>query len=202
MLEEANLISRVSPKKLVVTKPTARQIGDQLSRAMLLHQITFQELWEAMYAIEPPMAAMAAERPLTDALRQRLLDNIEQTRSASAAGEPVVALDIEFHDIVATICGNRALGLAREPLSRLFFPTFQAVLLHVPSAAQRLYDAHLHIAQAIIAHQSGEARQWMDRHIRDFKRGYQQIAHFDVDAPVPWAQTVQQDSRGDLEKTG
>lgn len=186
VLEEANLIRRESPKKLVVAKPSRKQMGDQLGRALILHQITFQELWEAMYAIEPPMAAMAAGKLVDDDLQEQLRLNLEFTRSALTAGESVVELDIEFHNIVATICGNRALGLAREPLGRLFYPTFQAVMSHVPAASKRLLDAHEQIADAILQKDAPAAHKWMEKHIRDFKRGYQQVAKLDVNSPVPW----------------
>lgn len=186
VLEEANLIRRESPKKLVVAKPSRKQIGDQLGRALVLHQITFRELWEAMYAIEPPMAAMAAGKPIDEGSREQLRVNLARTRAAIAAGESVVALDIEFHDVVANICGNRALGLAREPLGRLFYPTFQAVMSHVPAASKRLFDAHKKIADAILRRDATSARQWMEKHVRDFKRGYQQVAKLDVNSPVPW----------------
>lgn len=185
VLEEANLIRRQSPKKLVVTKPSRKQIGDQLGRALILHRITFRELWEAMYAIEPPMAALAASRPPNADMEELLRLNLARTRAAIAAGESVVALDIEFHDIVETICGNRALGLAREPLGRLFYPTFEAVMSHVPTASKRLLEAHRKIADAILQHDSTAAHQWMEKHVRDFRRGYQQIAQLDVDAPLP-----------------
>lgn len=186
VLEEANLIRRDSPKRLVITKPSRKQIGDQLSRALVLHQISFRELWESMNAIEPPMAALAASRVADEDLRERLRNNLESTRAAVASGEPLVDLDIEFHDIVAAMSGNRALRLAREPLGRLFFPTFEAVLSHVPAAGKRLYDAHKQIGDSILQRNPAGAQQWMEKHIRDFKRGYEQVAKFDIDAPVPW----------------
>lgn len=186
VLEEANLIRRDSPKRLVITKPSRKQIGDQLSRALVLHQISFRELWESMNAIEPPMAALAASRVADEDLRERLRSNLESTRAAVASGEPLVDLDIEFHDIVAAMSGNRALRLAREPLGRLFFPTFEAVLSHVPAAGKRLYDAHKQIGDSILQRNPAGAQQWMEKHIRDFKRGYEQVAKFDIDAPVPW----------------
>ena len=186
VLEEANLIRRESPKRVVITKPSRKQIGDQLSRALVLHQISFQELWESMNVIEPPMAALAASRIADEDLRERLQRNLESTHDAVASGASLVALDVEFHDIVASMCSNRALRLAREPLGRLFFPTFEAVLSHVPAAGKRLFDAHRQIADCILQRDPSGAQQWMEKHIRDFKRGYQQIAKFDIDAPVPW----------------
>ena len=171
VLEEANLLRRESAKRLLVSRPSREEIGTLLERALLLHEISVNELMEAMYTLEPLMARLAAGRSRSGALEE-LEANVDATEAAVAAGESVVALDIEFHGIVATLSGNRALMLAREPMSRLFYHSFEVVMSSVAEAGTRLVTAHRSILQAIRKRNAGDAEAWMQKHVRDFKRGY------------------------------
>lgn len=182
VLEEANLLRRESAKRLLVSRPSNEEIGDQLERALILREVTFDELWDGMYILEPSMARLAAGKK-DEELLQRLDENLRQSERALAQGESLVSLDIEFHNLVANLCGNRALMLGREPLSRLFYPSFKAVMENVPEAGGRLVDAHRFILDAIHRQDAIAADEWMRKHIRDFKRGYE-MTHRDLSAPV------------------
>lgn len=182
VLEEANLIRREHARKLVVSRPSHKEIGTQLERALVLHQITFNELWEAMHALEPIMAKLAAARPDKSQL-ERLDDNIRRTQEALNRGESLVDLDIEFHGMIAKMTSNRALNLAREPISRLFYPSFQRVMSNVPVAGQRLIGAHKAIAESINRGDGPAAESWMAKHIVDFRRGLE-MADVDVRSAV------------------
>ncbi|HWS73656.1 MAG TPA: FCD domain-containing protein [Quisquiliibacterium sp.] len=178
VLEEANLIRRESARRLVVSHPSEEEVGLQVERALRLSEITHEELWEAMNALEPTMARLAAQRAST-ALLARIDENLERTADALERGESIVRLDIEFHELVAEMSGNGALNLARRPISRLFFPSFQQVMDKVPVAGQRLLAAHRAIAQALRAGDAEAAERWMTRHTIDFRRGLELA---DVDA--------------------
>ncbi|MCV0440445.1 MAG: FCD domain-containing protein [Hydrogenophaga sp.] len=182
VLEEANLIRREHARKLLISKPSHQEIGSQLERALLLHEVTFDELWEAMHLLEPQMARLAAQQPQA-ALIERLTLNIEATQEALSRGESLVRLDIEFHGLIAQMCANRALNLAREPISRLFYPSFQRVMAKVPVAGQRLVGAHKAILDSLIRGDGAAAEMWMQKHITDFKRGLE-LASVDVKSPV------------------
>lgn len=176
VLEEANLLRRESAKRLVVSRPSNEEIGDQLERALILREVTFDELWEGMYIFEPAMARLAAGKSDSE-LMGRLDENLRRSEVALARSEPLVSLDIEFHNLIASLCGNRALILGREPLSRLFYPSFKVVMEAVPEAGGRLLDAHRAILDAIHRRDAEAAEEWMRKHIRDFKRGYQITYH-------------------------
>lgn len=182
VLEEANLIRREHARKLVVSRPSHQEIGAQLERALVLHEITFKELWEAMHTLEPIMAKLAAARP-DQGLLIRLDDNIRRTQEALDRGDSLVDLDIEFHGMIAEMTANRALNLAREPISRLFYPSFQRVMLKVPVAGQRLIGAHKAIAESIARGDGSAAESWMAKHIVDFRRGLE-LADVDVQSAV------------------
>jgi GntR family transcriptional repressor for pyruvate dehydrogenase complex len=68
-------------------------------------------------------------------------------------------------------------------LRRFFFPAFETVLSAVPPAGARLLKAHQEIASAIIAGDQDLASLWMERHIRDFKRGFD-VGMLDILQPV------------------
>lgn len=169
VLEEANLLRREHAKKMVISRPTQAEVADQLERALLLHEVRFDELLQAMYVFEPSLARLASQR--RDArLLERLDRNLLATREALASSADVVALDIEFHGLVAQLSANRPLIIGREPLSRLFFPAFKAVMV-LPAAGKRLLAAHQAIRDAIVAGDEQLAHDWMRRHIGDFERG-------------------------------
>lgn len=184
VLEEANLIRREHAKKMVISRPSEAEVGKQLERALVLHEIGFDELWEAMHVLEPNMARLAAARVATESESlARLEDNLQRTEDALRAGQSIVDLDIEFHGIVAAMSGNRALVLAREPLSRLFYPAFEAVMNRVPIAGRRLLQAHRAIFSAIGDGDQESAQEWMRKHVDDFRRGYQR-ASLDLQSPI------------------
>ncbi|MGH6711113.1 MAG: FadR/GntR family transcriptional regulator [Bradyrhizobium sp.] len=182
VLEEANLLRRESAKRLLVSRPSREEIGNLLERALLLHEISFNELMEAMYVFEPLMARLAATHSRKVALKE-LEENIDATERAMIAGESVVALDIAFHGLIASLCGNRALMLAREPMSRLFYHSFDAVMSSVPGAGARMVAAHRAILEAVRNRNASDAEAWMQKHVRDFKRGYE-ITGLDPAGPV------------------
>lgn len=182
VLEESNLVRREHARRMVVSRPSHEELGSQVERAMLLHEVTFDELAEAMQVFEPALAGLAAARR-SPALAAGIESNLARTADAIARGESLVALDIEFHALIADMGANRALKMAREPVSRLFYPSFQRVLQRVPVAGQRLLGAHRAIAAAIQAGDAAAARDWMHKHILDFRRGLE-MAEVDGESPV------------------
>jgi len=180
LLEQSGFVERKSGKRLKVTVPHIAELASRASRALLMYEVTFRELWEGSLAIEPVVARCAAERITSDEIRQ-LQQNIEQMEKAGSP-KRVVELDIEFHDLLAKAARNRALILAREPISLLFMPAGRAILPKLKTQ-QRIIDAHRAIVEAIERRDVDEAQQWMERHIRDFRRGYEQTG-LDMDAPL------------------
>ena len=179
-LEAAGFVQRQG-KRLVVTRPSHDELGDQVSRGLMLHDVSFQDLWEVTMALEP-LAAELAARHISEDQKSRLLENLEATRRATDGGGDLVQLDVEFHALVAQATENRPLLVARQPLSLLFYPAF-ANSMFPEKATQRLLAAHTMICDAIVAGDQGTAREWMRKHIVDFKRGYE-MAGLNIDDPV------------------
>jgi len=180
-LEESNLLRREGDRRLVVSVPTIEDVGDYVERALLLREITFNELWESMYTIEPAMARLAAGKSDPELMR-KLDKNLAASELALSQGKLLVTLDIEFHNCIAALCGNRALMIGHEPLTRLFYPSFTAAL-KIQGSGRRLVEAHRSIVDAIHDKDEVKAEEWMRKHILDFKRGYE-MTHRDLAAPV------------------
>lgn len=182
LLEEAGLVERRPQKRLVITRPSQAAVANQLTRAMLLHEVTFHELWVVMMEIEPLSAALAAEHATPDEIAG-IEANLEQTRAEIRDFQALTRLDVEFHDLLARAAGNTAVLLIRQPIGLLFHAAFRSVFEHVAAAGLRLLDPHQKILDAVKARSPEAARAEMERHIRDFRRGYLR-AGLDPDRPV------------------
>lgn len=186
VLEQNGLVRRNGGKKLFVSAPQQSDISPRMSAAIVLREISFLELWESMRCLEPVLAATAAAR-ITPAEIDALQANVQRTRELLENQQSLVALDIEFHDMIAAASGNRALQLCREPISQLFYPAFLKVFTRL-NAGERLVVAHQSVVDALRSGNANEARNWMDKHIVDFRRGYE-LANYDLSKPVQWPES-------------
>lgn len=164
-LETNGVLKRERGSKLMmVTRPARGTVAAGVSRALALHDVSYHDVWEALTAIEPPIAAAAARR---------------RTPADLARVEDIVATDV---DVAQTAAFFRAVGeathngvfmLAHEPLVQMLEPSLTTLLRKVPQAASRVAQAQKRIATAIRAQDAGQAEDWMAKHIRDFRRGFE-----------------------------
>ncbi len=181
-LEQLGLVRREPGKrKLFVSAPDTQELSRRLITPMVMNGVTFEEIWEAISALDPAAAEAAARRRTLDDLKA-LEDNIAQTRAALGDPDKLVRLDIEFHELIAIAAGNRVIQALRLPISDLFYPSFQAVMSGL-NASERLLTAHEKILQAIKWGDADEAREWMAKHLNDFRKGYE-LASLDMSDPA------------------
>ncbi len=186
-LESEGLVRRVSPRRLEVSLPRAKDLASRHTRALRLMEITFLELWNVAIATEP-LAAELAARAASEANIAALLENQQRMIAVVDAGASPVELDTAFHTLVADCTGNRALTLAREPIAVLLFSGLEVLVPHLPQAPHRQIVAHQKVIDAIRAGDPDTAREWMRRHLEDFRRGFE-LAKLPLDAPImPLAQ--------------
>jgi GntR family transcriptional regulator, transcriptional repressor for pyruvate dehydrogenase complex len=172
-LETQGLIGRGrGEKRLRVTRPAPRDVSSGVSRALALHDVTFLELWEAMMAIEPAAAQYAAVRRSAAHLREMACTGARFKRDATDTAAAVCAV-VDFFTAVAAASGNQVLALSQAPLNLLLAPTLTGLIDRVPQARKRIAEAQGRITNAIKLRRSELARTWMEKHIRDFKRGYE-----------------------------
>lgn len=180
-LESAGLIERGARRRMAVTAPAKNIVITAMHEAIVLHGISYRELWEVQTAVEPLAARLAAAN-ITDDLVERLRANLERTSDCLDDPIALATADIEFHDLVAEAAQNHALLLAREPLGALLFPAYGAVIQRI-GPGRRLFEAHRRIFHAIQAGDADTAQDWMAKHFVDFKRGCE-LAGLDLDDPV------------------
>jgi DNA-binding FadR family transcriptional regulator len=182
LLEESGFVAREAGRRLFVKMPRYAELAPRATRALVMQRVTFRELWEVSLALEP-QAALGAARRITPEDLQELVALQFDMEARRAKGLSITALDVVFHTRIAEIAGNKALLLAREPISALFFPALEK-LFHHPRTAQvapdRLIAAHRGIIEALRASNAGQAEQWMRRHMEDFRRGFE-VCGFDLD---------------------
>lgn len=174
ILEEGGLVARESGRRLYVKQPHYAELSPRAERSLIMQRVTFTELWEVSMALEPRAALRAATRITPDQIAQ-LEDNLVQMQRALDADRSIIPLDVAFHTLIAEIAGNKALLLAREPISQLFYPALSHLFAHPinrGNAQRRLFQAHQHIVAALKAGDAEASETWMRRHMADFRRGY------------------------------
>lgn len=183
-LESEGFVRRVSPRKLVVSIPRMEELSSRQSRALSMLEVSFNELWNVAMATEPLAAELAASHAEPDDLAA--LDDIHQALTeAEGEGEGCASaeFDTAFHSRIAAASKNRVLQLAREPIGFLLYSGIDVLIPKLPQAMPRQLVAHAHVIEAIRARDPVAARDWMRRHIDDFKRGYT-LAGLPLDAPI------------------
>ncbi|MDE3240756.1 MAG: FadR family transcriptional regulator [Paracoccaceae bacterium] len=181
-LEVSGLIRRAGAKRLQVATPDPEQVAMTNARALGLTGANFNHLWEIQMELEPFAVGLAAERA-TEAETQKLFDLVAELAGTLSDDAAVIRHDIAFHGAISRAAANPALVLATAPVGQLLFSATLDLYRTVPAARHRLLQAHREIAAAVAARDGETARLWMQRHIRDFRRGYE-IAGFDMNAPI------------------
>ena len=184
-LEQQGLVERRGSKRLHVTMPGVYDAAPRAARSMLLHQVTFEELWQVALVLEPQAARLAASAAGLADLAE-LNDTVDRLTAHCKTEGSILShaeLDIEFHALVARISGNRALMLAREPMNLLYRPSLIRLQQVLPQMERRNLDAHKRIVKAIAAGDADLAHEWTRKHMIDFQRGYA-VAGIPMNTPL------------------
>ena len=180
-LESSGLVERGHRRRMQVVAPSSEISSSAIRNAIVMHNITYRELWEVSTALEPLAARMAAER-VSSAQLEKIAANLEHTRACVDDPKALVQADIEFHELVTEASGNHALQLARTPLSDFLSAAYGAVTQKL-GPGEWLLKAHETIFAAISQNDADTAEEWMKKHFRDFLRGCE-LAGLNVDDPV------------------
>lgn len=182
LLEHDGLIRRESNRRLSAGLPHYDRLATRSTRALILSEVTFRELYEAAMALQMATIEAACERA-TPAMIAAMESNIERTSGVLGDPAAVAELDTEFHALIGKASGNRVLQLAREPSDLLIFPTTELVLRQVKEGSARLLEAHRMMLDAIVRHDKEAARLWARRHINDWRKGFERAGN-DLDQPI------------------
>jgi len=178
LLEHGGLIRRDSSRRLWIGLPGVEGLAERMTRALVLHEVTFRELYEASMTLEVASIEGAVERASEENVAE-LADNL--ARSEAVVGDPaaLAECDAEFHVLVAKASQNRVLQLAREPAAQLFYPTTEMIVTGVAEGGPRLVAAHRHLIDAIRRRDREAGVLWTRRHLQDWRRGFEKIASLD-----------------------
>jgi len=171
-LETNGVLKRERGSKLMmVTRPARHTVAAGVSRALALHDVSYHDVWEALTALEPPIAAAAARA--RDARDLARLDSIVTRLDEEPDTEATVAQAAEFFRAVGEATHNGVFMLAHEPLVELLVPSLGAMIDKVPQARRRIAEAQRRLATAIRERNASQSQDWMAKHIRDFRRGFE-----------------------------
>lgn len=172
-LESAGLVTRPpGAKRMIVSRPHADKVASGMRQALLLHGVSFVDVWEAMMVIEPEVAALAAIRRSQADID--LLWKVSRAFAASQQADPhAVDLVTEFFELLGACARNQVLVLAKHSLAQVLAPSLALMIDRVAQARSRIAAAQQKILAALENKDAEEARKWMAKHVRDFKRGYE-----------------------------
>ena len=182
LLEQDGLIRRESNRRLSVGLPHYDRLATRSTRALILAEVTFRELYEAAMVLQLATIEGAAERA-TPAMTGAMQENIERTARVLHDPAAVAELDTEFHNLIGKASGNRVLQLAREPSDLLVYPTTELILRQVKEGPARLLEAHRMMLDAIVRRDKDAARLWARRHLNDWRKGFERAGN-DLDQPI------------------
>ena len=176
-LETNGVLKRERGSKLMmVTRPARDTVAAGVSRALALHDVSYHDVWEALTALEPPIAAAAARaRTAADLARlEAIIARLDEADTQAAVEQAA-----DFFRAVGEATGNGVFMLAHEPLVELLVPSLGAMIDKVSQARARIATAQRRILAALREKDASQARDWMSKHIRDFRRGFE-IAGIDL----------------------
>jgi GntR family transcriptional repressor for pyruvate dehydrogenase complex len=181
-LETNGMLKRERGSKLMmVTRPSRVDVATNVSRALSLHDVSYHDVWEALTVFEPPIAAAAARRRSArdlahlDALLARLGNGLDTEGAVEQAAA--------FFRAIGEATHNGVFMLAHEPLVQLLVPSLGAMIDKVPQARARIADAQKRLTTALRERDAPAAQEWMAKHIRDFRRGFD-IAGIDLERSI------------------
>jgi DNA-binding FadR family transcriptional regulator len=182
LLEHGGLIRRDSSRRLWIGVPGVEGLAERMTRALVLHEVTFRELYEASLALQIATMEAAVERAMPAQI-EALEDNVARTAAVLGDAAAVAKLDAEFHTLIGHASHNRVLQLAREPSELLVMSSTELVLGQIAEGAPRLLHAHRMWIDAIRRRDKEAARLWTRRHLNDWRRGFERAGR-DLDQPI------------------
>jgi GntR family transcriptional regulator, transcriptional repressor for pyruvate dehydrogenase complex len=182
-LESRGLVKRRPGSKLMsVSRPRHEAIAEGVSHALVLHDVTFLQVWEALTILEPPIAESATRARTAEDL-VAIEAAAERYASENSDTHRAVHYTAEFFRLLCRATHNHVLVLAQEPLLQLLEPSLRVMIDKVPQARARIVTAQRRLFEALSARDVEGARAWMSKHIRDFRKGFE-LAKIDLELQV------------------
>ena len=183
LLEESGFVERTSPRILVVRRPRGEEPAlREATRALKQSDVTFDDVHEALLALDPDADAAGDREGRASADLERLERHLEEQARVLSQPETWSRLDDEFHLMIAEIAGNVPLLLARRPLSAILLPTMWR-FVRDERMTRAAFTFHERIVEQMRARDPEAAAFMTSKHINDFRRAWVH-AGLDVDLPI------------------
>ena len=171
-LESQGLVARRrGTKRMVISRPSTADVAARVSHALALQDVTVAEVCAALLILEPPIAELAARSASREQLQR--IETAAAAFTAAADTDAAVSAVAAFFDALESATGNRALWMAQRPLLPLLEESLRLVIDRVPQARSRIALAQRRLCAAIEARAGAAAADWMGKHIRDLRRGFE-----------------------------
>jgi GntR family transcriptional repressor for pyruvate dehydrogenase complex len=164
-------LSGLGHRGVIETRGKARIGSTVAARSHLLRRAalagsTIEEVRHALEArrlLEPPMAALAAERATPETL-DRVRQFLDLMEDGSEEGDMLVDHDSGFHVSIARATGNPTLVHMVSAIADALSST-RALSLHAPRGVERSMAGHREIMAALSARDADGARRAMEEHL-------------------------------------
>jgi GntR family transcriptional repressor for pyruvate dehydrogenase complex len=134
-----------------------------------LHRDTISDLLQARILLEPPMAALAAERAADAELDE--LGSLLNTAEACVRARDDTTLheiNMSFNRRITTLSGNKVVSQILDSLTQVYRPE-QREILDLYNDRKRDYAEHRQILDALHRHASEDAHDLMRHHLADVR---------------------------------
>lgn len=169
----------------IVQEPSGVGLAASISLVLQMKRAPYQSVIEARGSLEPAMSELASVR-ISDEDLAALSDNVEAMRAGLDDTEVFMALNLEFHDLIAKASGNVLFAYMVEALTDIFDGTKLGVEYPRRHRAG-ICDAHERIHAAVRARDPMAAGVAMREHLAEYAeyvtRKYPDV----VQSPIRWA---------------
>lgn len=148
-----------------IVQPSREVVAANLAVYLSLEEVTFDELFAARQAIEPPIAASAAEHR-TEA-QISAMERCIQAMETTSEPESYLQADSDFHALLAAASQNAVFSLIIMPTFHLLHELRQR-LASEHSVVSASHLEHRQILEAIRRQDPEAAKQAMLKHIEHF----------------------------------
>lgn len=163
LLQERGLVSLKNGIGAFITKPEAQNVLAPISRIMQMNNISDDDLTDIRGILEVYAAAKAAENGTAEDFKA-LEANYQAFTDTHLSLRERVALDREFHILVAKASGNALLEMFSEVLTSLL-DAYMGKGVLIEGGVDDAILRHRRIIDAIISRNSAEAEKAMQEHV-------------------------------------
>lgn len=177
-----NILRTVHGRGTYVSSLSTEDLLQPLEFALSIAWGALQDLFDARLALEPAIAAFAAQRATDDEIAE-LRRCAEQTGEALGSTDQFLDLDVKLHRLIAEASHNGILLRLMTSLNSMGLES-RAMTVNLPGLAAKTAHDHGEIVEAIASHSPERAREEMAKHVTHVAAAASGAAKRDGASPV------------------